>query len=66
MNAGPVIRGAPEGVGQDVIGLGDLTKALCRLGVAGPGIGMGAMDESAVGADDLLPRGIGSHLEAQV
>jgi hypothetical protein len=65
-SAPPVIRGTPEGVGQDVIGLGDLAKALGRLGILGAGVRMGAVDESAVGADDLLARRIGPHLEAQV
>ena len=61
-----VVTGKPLRIAQDLIGLGDLLKAPCSIGVVRMGIGVGPMGQPPVGPSDIGPRGAWGHIEPPV
>jgi hypothetical protein len=61
-----VVAGALVGVGEHLVGAGDLLELLGRMRVAGVGVGMQLARPLAVGALDLLGRGVPGHPEELV
>ena len=63
---GPVVGFAEFGVGQGVVGLGDVPEPGGGLGVAGVGVGVVQAGQFAVGLLDLRRGGVGFDAEQRV